>query len=151
MCQSSIVFVIIRFSATNWQEWCCCECKRLSIWAALNYHTESLKTIYLHITMIMIANCGDAVFYKCCKGNVFHVWYGIKNTCSLSSTSTELWNISHKLQKCLCWTNTGQMNKMHRLLNNFSTNSVPVIRNALNNCTIHSKSIKGTSWNKISF
>jgi len=36
------VFVIIRFSATNWQKWCCCECKRLSICAALNYHKESL-------------------------------------------------------------------------------------------------------------
>jgi len=50
MCQSSIdpeflsthVFVIIRFSATNWQEWCCCECKRLSICEALNYHQERL-------------------------------------------------------------------------------------------------------------
>jgi len=81
MCQLSIdpeflskhVFVIIRFSATNWQKWCCCECKRLSICAALHYHQESLDIpAYYH--MIMIANYGDAVFYKCCKGNVFHVW-----------------------------------------------------------------------------
>ena len=112
---STHVFVIIRFSATNWQEWCCCECKRLSIWAALYYHQESLDIpAFYHDNDCKLRRC--SFFTSAVK--VTYFMCGNKNTCSLSSTSTELWNIIHELQMCWCLKNTGQMNKMHRLLNN---------------------------------
>ena len=50
--------LLLRFSATHWQEWCCCECKRLSIWAALNYHQESLDTpAYYHDNDCKLRRC----------------------------------------------------------------------------------------------
>jgi len=81
MCQSSIdpeppstpMFVIIRFSATHWQELCCCECRRLSLCAALNKHKESLHVpAYYHDNGRTLRRF--SFIKKYCKGNVFYVW-----------------------------------------------------------------------------
>jgi len=73
MCQTSIdpefpsthVFVIIRFSATNWQEWYCCECMCLSICAALNQHQESINIpAYYHDNGRKLALITEMQFLK---------------------------------------------------------------------------------------